>query len=87
VLAGSSNWYLGDGCLILKKKIQNWELEMGTSQQPEPKLGTGPQLKPDSEPELTPKLIAWNFRFFIFSKIKNQKFKFESCFFPLPDWG
>ncbi len=26
---------------------------MGTSQQPEPKLGTGPQLKPDSEPELT----------------------------------
>jgi hypothetical protein len=59
---------------------------MGTSQQPEPKLGS-PQLKPDSEPELTTKLIAWNFRFFIFSKIKNQKFKFESCFFPLPDWG
>jgi hypothetical protein len=54
---------------------------MGTSQQPEPKLGTGPQLKPDSKPELTPKHIAWNFRFFIFSKIENQKFKFESCFF------
>jgi len=67
--------------------IQNWKLEMGTSQQPEPKLGTGPQLKPDSEPKLTPKLIAWNFQFFIFSKIKNKKFKFESCFFPLPEWG
>jgi hypothetical protein len=39
---------------------------MGTSQQPEPKLGTGFQLEPDSEPELTPKLIACNFWFFIF---------------------
>jgi hypothetical protein len=55
----------------LTKEIQNWKLEKGTSQQPEPKLGTGPQLEPDPEPELTPKLIAWNFLFFIFSKIKN----------------
>ncbi len=54
---------------------------MGTSQQPEPKLGTGPQLKPDSEPELTPKLIAWNFRFFIFSKIKNKKIQVWKLFF------
>jgi len=71
----------------LKKKFTtgNWKWEPVSNQ--EPKLGTGPQLKPDSEPELTPKLIAWNFRFFIFSKLKNKKFKFESCFFPLPDWG
>jgi hypothetical protein len=39
---------------------------MGTSQQPEPKLGTGLQLKLDSEPERTPKLIACNFWFSIF---------------------
>jgi len=87
VLASPSNWVPGSGIFNFEKKIQNWKLEMGTSQQSEPKLGTGPQLKPDSEPEVTPKLIAWNSRFFIFSKIKNKKFKFESCSFPLPDWG
>jgi hypothetical protein len=54
---------------------------MGTSQQPEPKLGTGLQLEPDSEPELTPKLIACNFWFSIFL-ITNEKFKFQNCFFP-----
>jgi len=87
VLASSSNWVPGSQVFNFEKKIQNWKLEMGTSQQSEPKLGIGPQLKPDSEPEVTPKLIAWNFWFFIFSKIKNKKYKFESCFFPLPDWG
>jgi hypothetical protein len=85
VLAGSSNWVPVLWVFNFEKKIQNWKLEMGTSQQPEPKLGTGLQLEPDSERELTPKLIACNFRFFIFIKIKNKKFKFESCFFPLPD--
>jgi len=29
----------------------------------EPKLGTGVQLEPDPEPELTPKRIAYNFWF------------------------
>ncbi len=86
MLAGPSNWVPGSWVFDFGKKIPNWKLEMGTSQQPEPKLGTGPQLKPDSEPERTPKLIAWNLRFFIFSKIKI-KFKFETCCFPFPDWG
>jgi hypothetical protein len=66
MLAGSSYWVPGSWDLNFEKKIQNWKLEMGTSQQPEPKLGTGLQLEPDSEPELTPKLITCNFWFFIF---------------------
>ncbi len=66
VLAGSSYWVHGSWVLNFEIKIQNWKLEMGTSQQAEPKLGTGLQLEPDSVPELTPELIACNFWFFIF---------------------
>jgi hypothetical protein len=66
VLAGSSNWVPGSWVLNFEKKIQNWKLEMGSSQQPEPNLGAGLLLEPDWEPELTPKLISCNFWFFIF---------------------
>jgi hypothetical protein len=66
MLAGSSYWVPGSWVLNFEKEIQNWKLEMGTSQQPESKLGTGLQLEADSEPELIPKLIACNFWFFIF---------------------
>jgi hypothetical protein len=59
MLASSSFWAAGSWVLSFEKKIQNWKLEMGTSQQPEPKLGTGLQLEQDSEPELTPKLIVF----------------------------
>ncbi len=52
VLVGSSNRVPGSWVLNFEKTVQNWKLEMGTSQQPEPKLGTGLQL------ELTPKLIS-----------------------------
>jgi len=55
----------------LEKKSE-LEPKMGTSQHPEPKLGTGLQLEPDPEPELTPKRIAYNFWFFT---IKIFKFK------------
>jgi hypothetical protein len=82
MLAGSSYWVPGSWVLNFENTIQSWKLEMGTSQQPEPKLGTGLQLEPDSEPELTPKLIACNFLFSIFL-ITNKKFKFKSCVFPL----
>jgi hypothetical protein len=58
---------------------------MGTSWQPEPKLGTGPQLTPDSEPELQNSLHGiFGSSFFL---ILKKKFKVESCLFPLPDWG
>ncbi len=65
VLAGSSYRVPGSWVLNFEKKSE-LEPKMGTSQQPEPKLGTGLQLEPDSEPELTPKLIACNFWYFIF---------------------
>ncbi len=65
VLPGSSYWVPGSWVFNFEK---NWQLEpkMGTSQQPEPKLGTGIQLELDPEPELTPKRIAYNFWFFTF---------------------
>jgi hypothetical protein len=83
VLAGSSNWVPGSWVLNFQKKIQNLKLEMGTSQQPEPKLGTGLQLEQDLEPELTPKLIACNFWFLIFL-IQNSSLKL--VFFPFLTW-
>jgi hypothetical protein len=73
------------GFKFLEKQIQNWKLEMGTSQQPKPKLGTGLQLEPDSEPELTPKLIACNLVLH-FLKLKIRHSSFNVVFFPFLTW-
>jgi hypothetical protein len=54
---------------------------MGTSQQSESKLGTGPQLKPDSKPELTLNSLHGISGSSFFPKLKIKKFKFESFFF------
>jgi hypothetical protein len=71
----TANWCIGDyrftlapGSWVLNfEKKSQLELKLETSQQPEPKLGTGIQLETDPEPELTPKRIEYNFWFFTFS--------------------
>jgi len=80
VLAVSSNWVPGSWVFNFEKEIQNWKLEMGTNQQPKPKLGTGLQLEPDSEPELTPNSLHAIFGSFFKLKLRNSSFKV--VFFP-----